>query len=169
MTQTPHRADSAKGLRLVVGCDDAGLTPTIAAEVGNMLTNLLMVAAGVGVSVVPASMRGIQASLVAYVPLRGAAKLVAPLTVVYRKVETNPVVGRFISLGRKLRESSADSACEFSDCRSRSSQRAKSGAGDNVTKVFSREFSWEISCTTCLIKKLPNDTSARPRWQLEIE
>jgi ribose 5-phosphate isomerase B len=26
MTQTPHQADSTKGLRLVVGCDDAGLT-----------------------------------------------------------------------------------------------------------------------------------------------
>src|SRR5688572_32041650 len=51
-------------------------------EVGNMLTNILMVAAGVGVSVVPASMRGIQSSLVSYLPLRGAAKLVAPLTVV---------------------------------------------------------------------------------------
>ena len=86
---------------LLAACDDAGLTPTIAAEVGNMLTNLLMVAAGVGVSVVPASMRGIQPSLVTYLPLRGAAKLCAPLTVVYRKTESNPVVGRFIALGRE--------------------------------------------------------------------
>jgi DNA-binding transcriptional LysR family regulator len=86
---------------LLAACDDAGLTPTIAAEVGNMLTNLLMVAAGVGVSVVPASMRGIQPSLVTYLPLRGAAKLCAPLTVVYRKAESNPVVGRFIALGRE--------------------------------------------------------------------
>jgi DNA-binding transcriptional LysR family regulator len=86
---------------LLAACDDAGLTPTIAAEVGNMLTNLLMVAAGVGVSVVPASMRGIQPSLVTYLPLRGAAKLCAPLTVVYRKSESNPVVGRFIALGRE--------------------------------------------------------------------
>ena len=85
----------------LAACDEAGLTPTIAAEVGNMLTNLLMVAAGVGVSVVPASMRGIQAGLVSYLPLRGAAKLCAPLTVVYRKTETNPVVGRFIALGRE--------------------------------------------------------------------
>ena len=93
---------------LLAACDEAGVTPTIAAEVGNMLTNVLMVAAGIGVSVVPASMRGIQSGLVTYLPLRGAAKLVAPLTVVYRKSETNPVVGRFIALGRELREKTSD-------------------------------------------------------------
>ena len=87
---------------LLAACDEAGLTPTIAAEVGNMLTNILMVAAGVGVSVVPASMRGIQSNLVSYIPLRGAAKLVAPLTVVYRREESNPAVARFIALAREL-------------------------------------------------------------------
>ena len=85
----------------LAACDEAGLTPTVAAEVGNMLTNLLMVAAGVGVSVVPASMRGIQPGLVSYLPLRGAAKLCAPLTLVFRKIETNPAVGRFVALGRE--------------------------------------------------------------------
>jgi len=87
---------------LLEACADAGLTPTIGTEVGNMLTNILMVAAGVGVSVVPASMKGIQASLVDYVPLRGAARLVAPLTVLYRREETNPTVGRFIAQAREL-------------------------------------------------------------------
>ena len=67
-----------------------------------MLTNILMVAAGVGVSVVPASMRGIQGTLVSYLPLRGAGKLVAPLTIVYRRGEANPAVGRFISLAKGL-------------------------------------------------------------------
>jgi len=87
---------------LLAACDEAGLTPMIAAEVGNMLTNVLMVAAGVGISVVPASMRGIQSGLVSYLPLRGAAKLVAPLTVVYRRDESNPTVARFIALAREL-------------------------------------------------------------------
>ena len=87
---------------LLAACADAGLTPTIAAEVGNMLTNILMVAAGVGVSVVPASMKGIQSGLVSYIPLRGAAWLVAPLTVLYRTDEANPAVARFIALAREL-------------------------------------------------------------------
>ena len=92
---------------LLAACEAAGATPTIAAEVGNMLTNILMVAARVGVSVVPASMRGIQSGLVSYLPLRGAGKLVAPLTIVCRKTETNPVVGRFIAMGRELRSDTA--------------------------------------------------------------
>ena len=65
--------------------------------------------------------------------------------------------------------SSAESAIEFSDLRSRSSQCAKSGAGDSVTKICIFGLSRQISCTTCLIRKLPNETPARPRWQFEIE
>jgi hypothetical protein len=53
--------------------------------------------------------------------------------------------------------------------RSRLSQAAKFGAGDSVTKVESFGVSREIYSTTCLIRKLPNDTPERPRWQLEIE
>ena len=87
---------------LLAACDEAGLNPTIAAEVGNMLTNILMVAAGVGVSVVPASMRGIHSHLVSYLPLRGAAKVIAPLTVVHRREDSNPAVARFIALAREL-------------------------------------------------------------------
>jgi len=87
---------------LLAACDDARITPTIAAEVGNMLTDLLLVAAGVGVSVVPASMRGIQSQLVDYLPLRGAGKLAAPLTLVYHRDEPNPAVGRLITLAREL-------------------------------------------------------------------
>ena len=87
---------------LLEACAEAEITPTIAAEVGNMLTNILMVAAGVGVSVVPASMKGIQSSLVDYVALRKAGRLAAPLTIVYRREDSNPAVGRFIAGAREL-------------------------------------------------------------------
>ena len=87
---------------LLAACDAAGITPRIAAEVGNMLTNILLVAAGVGVSVVPASMRGIQDELVDYVALRAAGHLVAPLTVVSRASEANPAVARFVALARSM-------------------------------------------------------------------
>ena len=87
---------------LLEACAEAEITPTIAAEVGNMLTNILMVAAGVGVSVVPASMNGIQSGLVRYVPLKGAGKLAAPLTVLYRREESNPAVARFMAQAREL-------------------------------------------------------------------
>ncbi len=86
---------------LIAACDAAGFEPRIAAEVGNMLTNILLVAAGVGVSVVPASMRGIQAQLVTYLPLRGAGKLAAPLTLASRRDSGNPALARFVEIARR--------------------------------------------------------------------
>lgn len=87
---------------LVAASAEAGFTPRIAAEVGNMLTNILLVAAGVGVSVVPASMRGIQPTLVRYVALRGAGRLIAPLTLLTLTGDGNPAVGRFVAAAREL-------------------------------------------------------------------
>lgn len=85
---------------LIAACEEAGFAARVAAEVGNMLTNILLVAASVGVSVVPASMRGIQGELVAYLPLRGAGRLVAPLTLVSRIDAGNPAVDAFRALAR---------------------------------------------------------------------
>ena len=65
--------------------------------------------------------------------------------------------------------SASASDAELSSRRSRVSQEAKLGTGDSVTKVESCGNSRLISSTTCLIRKLPNDTPASPRWQLEIE
>jgi DNA-binding transcriptional LysR family regulator len=84
----------------VAACGEAGFEPRIAAEVGNMLTNILLVAAGVGVSVVPASMRGIQEKSVSYMPLRGAGKLKAPLTLLHARDRANPSVARFLEIAR---------------------------------------------------------------------
>jgi len=86
---------------LLVACHEAGLEPVIAAEVGNMLTNILMVAAGVGVSVVPASMRGIQGEMVDYVALRRAGRLAAPLTLATREADTNPCTAAFLALAQR--------------------------------------------------------------------
>ncbi|QJR15921.1 LysR family transcriptional regulator [Usitatibacter palustris] len=81
----------------------AGLVPRIAAEVGNMLTNLTLVAAGVGATVVPASMSGVLADRIAYLPIRSAKRMVAPLTLLTHADETDPAVANFITLARKVR------------------------------------------------------------------
>ena len=88
---------------LLAACERSGVPARIAAEVGNMLTNILLVAAGVGVSVVPASMRGVHEALVSYVPLRGAGRLAAPLTLVANAAEDNPALAPFVALARGLR------------------------------------------------------------------
>lgn len=88
---------------LMVACAEAGLAPAIVAEVGNMLTNVLLVASGIGVSVVPASMRGIQGEWVEYAALRGAGRLAAPLTLMSRTGDPNPCAASFVANLRDLR------------------------------------------------------------------
>ena len=81
---------------LIEACKKMGFSPHVVAEVSQMLTNLTLVAAGVGVSVVPASMRDIHHEDVCYAEAADAPQLMAPLTLVSRVGETNPVAQRFV-------------------------------------------------------------------------
>lgn len=94
---------------LITACRHAGCDPVVGAVVSNMLTAVMLVAGGMGVSVVPASMRGIQADRVVMLPLRGARRITAPITVVYRGDDDNPVTRRFLDRVRAT-GSATDSA-----------------------------------------------------------
>jgi len=84
-------------------CRSAGFEPQVAFEVERMLTNVSLVAAGAGVSVVPASMRGFHEHSVAYRSIRDARpRLVAPITLVCRELHQSPQVVNFIALAREL-------------------------------------------------------------------
>lgn len=83
---------------LLALCHAQGLAPRVAAEVDRMMTNLNLVAAGVGVSVVPASMAGVHAHAVAYLPLEGCDALDAPLTLVWREGEDSLPAKQFHAL-----------------------------------------------------------------------
>jgi DNA-binding transcriptional LysR family regulator len=98
------RRPGAPGMyaNLVAACQDAGFTPHIAHEVGSMLTNLVLVAAGVGVSIVPASMRGTHARRVTFLPLRRAHHLHAPITLLSRRQDDNPAVASFLAVARAV-------------------------------------------------------------------
>jgi DNA-binding transcriptional LysR family regulator len=91
---------------LVAACRTAGFVPRVAHEVESMLTNLLLVAAGVGVTVVPASMQGMNAGSIAYFRLRSPTPLTAPMTLLSRHDTRNPAVGQFVALARKKRTNS---------------------------------------------------------------
>lgn len=73
----------------------AGREPQIVAEVDSMLTNMALVSAGVGVSVVPGSMVGIHADRVAFRTINPALKLVAPFNLVSRLGNDDAVLARF--------------------------------------------------------------------------
>ena len=63
-----------------------------------MLSTLSLVAAGLGVTVVPASMSRLEAEGVVYRPIDPRAELTAPLNLAYRRDEISAAVRRFVAL-----------------------------------------------------------------------
>jgi DNA-binding transcriptional LysR family regulator len=98
------RRPGAPGLyaNLLALCAKQGVAPRVVAEVGRMMTNLNLVAAGVGVSVVPASMQGAHPHAIAYRPLARPARLDAPLTLAWRRGDDVGPVATFIALVREI-------------------------------------------------------------------
>jgi DNA-binding transcriptional LysR family regulator len=74
----------------------------VVAEVERMVSNLNLVAAGVGLSLVPASMQGLHPEAVAYRKLPPDDGVEAPLTLVVRADEQDGVVGTFCVLARHV-------------------------------------------------------------------
>ena len=96
-----HAAPGMYG-NVVDACHKAGFEPLIVAEVEQMLISMNLVAAGVGISLVPASIREIRQEGIVYCPVLDAPSLVAPLTLVHRRGEARPFVTDFIELSRNV-------------------------------------------------------------------
>jgi len=99
------RRPGAPGMyaNLIKACQNAGFKPNIAFEVERMLTNVSLVAAGEGISVVPASMRDVHRESVVYCRMRDARpRLLAPITLVRRAFNPSAPLQNFISLAREL-------------------------------------------------------------------
>jgi DNA-binding transcriptional LysR family regulator len=97
------RRPGAPGLyaNLLAACARQKVHVQLAAEVDRMMTNLNLVAAGVGLSVVPASMRGAHNQAIVYRSLADL-KLGAPITLAYREADCDGPTGTFIALAREL-------------------------------------------------------------------
>lgn len=97
------RRPGAPGLyaNLLQLCRDQGFEPRIAAEVPRMMTNLNLVAAGAGISVVPASMQETHRHAIVYCRLAESAKVDAPMTLAYRDGALHGSLRRFVELARK--------------------------------------------------------------------
>ncbi|WP_306391055.1 LysR substrate-binding domain-containing protein [Telluria beijingensis] len=104
------RRSGAPGMygNLIEACVQAGFVPHVAIEVERMLTNISLVAAGAGVSAVPASMQGFHARRVVYCAIQDAPPtLSAPLTMVWRDDGQRPPVGHMVALARRMSMRSA--------------------------------------------------------------
>lgn len=82
---------------IIAACDRAGFSPRVGQEAPRMLATLSLVAAGLGVTVVPASMRRLHPDGIEYRDLDQTAPI-APLNLACRSGEGSPVARRFIEL-----------------------------------------------------------------------
>lgn len=95
-----YRRPTGPGLydAILAACHRAGFSPRIGQEAPRMLSTLNLVGAGLGVSLVPDSMRRLQMDGVVFCRLKDRPPLKAPLHFAHRRDEKSPVVQRFINL-----------------------------------------------------------------------
>src|SRR5688572_10092089 len=87
---------------IITACRGAGFVPRVGQEAPRIVSTLNLVAAGLGVSIVPASLRRLQMDGVIYRRIADTAelKLKAPLILACRPGENSAAVQRFIDLVR---------------------------------------------------------------------
>ena len=93
-TERPGLADT-----VIAACEKAGFSPKVKQYTPQLSSTINLVAASLGVSIVPGSMRGLQPQAVVYKSLRDQ-RLTALLGVAHRSGETSAPVLRFIETAR---------------------------------------------------------------------
>jgi len=99
-----YRRPSGPGLydAIIAACRGAGFSPRIGQEAPRLVSTLSLVAAGLGVSIIPESMRRLDTEGIAYRPLSDAPDLVAPLLIAYRAVGLSGAAQRLIAQVRQM-------------------------------------------------------------------
>jgi len=85
---------------IIAACHRAGFSPRVEQEAPRMFSTLNLVAAGLGISVIPSSMQRLRLEGVVYRRLKGAP-LAAPLKLAARRSESAPAVRSFVDLVRR--------------------------------------------------------------------
>jgi DNA-binding transcriptional LysR family regulator len=86
---------------ILEACRQAGFVPNIAREVPRMVSAINLVAAGLGVTLVPASMQRYDQAGAVYGDLRRPARLSAPLYLAYPRHLNNAAAQRFVASVRE--------------------------------------------------------------------
>ncbi|HEX3536599.1 MAG TPA: LysR family transcriptional regulator [Stellaceae bacterium] len=87
---------------IIAACQRAGFSPRIGQEAPRLLATLSLAAAGLGITLVPESMRRLQVEGIAYRAIDGGAGLLAPLNLAHRRGEAAPAACRFLALARSM-------------------------------------------------------------------
>lgn len=95
-----YRRSQGPGLydAIVTACGNAGFSPRVVQEAPRMLSTLSLVAAGLGVSIVPASMQRLSVDGVVYRPLSKARGLRAPIIMLTPDTPGSTARARFVDL-----------------------------------------------------------------------
>ena len=85
----------------LAACAQAGFSPRLGQEAPRIITALSLVASGLGVTLVPASMQSMSLDGVAFRPLRGPVRPEAFLSVAARRNATSTALRHFVALVRR--------------------------------------------------------------------
>jgi DNA-binding transcriptional LysR family regulator len=88
---------------ILAACREAGFSPHVVREVPRMFSGINLVAAGLGVTLVPASMQHYSQSGVVYCRVRKPHALTAPLTLGFPAAQQNGAASRFIDFVKRRR------------------------------------------------------------------
>jgi DNA-binding transcriptional LysR family regulator len=80
-------------------CHAAGFSPRVGQEAPHVISTLPLVAAGIGISIVPASLQHMNIRGVTYRSLKGPTALKVPLSLASRR-DSSAVVRQFVNLVR---------------------------------------------------------------------
>jgi DNA-binding transcriptional LysR family regulator len=83
---------------LIAACHAAGFNPRLAHEGSRLASTLNLVAIGLGISIVPASMQSVQMDGLAYRRLKSPTPLTVPLVLATRRGDPSAVVRRYLDL-----------------------------------------------------------------------
>jgi DNA-binding transcriptional LysR family regulator len=97
-----YRRRSGPGLydAIFAACHAAGFSPLVGQEAPRIVSTLNLVAAGLGIAIVPASLQRMQMDGVVYRRLTGTHPR-APLLLATRRADTSAVVRRFLDLVKR--------------------------------------------------------------------
>ncbi|HYM32063.1 MAG TPA: LysR family transcriptional regulator [Candidatus Cybelea sp.] len=98
-----YRRPSGPGLYdgIIAACHAAGFTPRIAQEAPRIVSTLNLVSAGLGISLVPASLQRMRMDGVVYRRLKGPPQPMAPLNLATRRGDTSAALRRFLQSVRQ--------------------------------------------------------------------
>lgn len=93
---------------IIAACHSAGFAPNIAQEAPRILSTLTLVASGLGISFVPAALRQVRISGVAYRLIEVGAGLTAPIDLAMRTGGQGAAARHFAAMARQTARTEAD-------------------------------------------------------------